>query len=250
MKDKYLHTFRRQPGHEFTNDLFRQIEALPLIKAAPPTQARFAPSRGRRLNWAVAILVAAVLFMAAVPGVRARFEDIIKQVGGLTFLITEDYPGAGQTPRIVPDDIITLEEARTRLDFEFSLPDYVPEGLTLQDDINDSNIGIGIRLTWLDENQRGRILLLSIEEANPDVNFIVGPDSLTEVMVNGQTASLIRGGWYVDTQSWQDDGSRMLRWDLDGIEYTLQTGNEEWGGISDEELIKIAESISPPIPAE
>jgi hypothetical protein len=65
-------------------------------------------------------------------------------------------------------------------------------------------------------------------------------------MVNDHPATIISGGWDVDSQSWEDNGSHMLRWELDGIEYTLSTGNEKWGGLSNEELIQVAESISIP----
>jgi hypothetical protein len=246
MKDKRLHTFRSTPDPEYTDALYQRLTMLPQTDTAPEAQPVNGRSRKIRLSWAIATLLLMFALMAMVPAVRARLEDVVKQIGGLSFLITEDYPLAGQTPRIVPDDIITLEEARTSLDFEFSLPEYLPDGLTLQEDINASNIGRGIRLTYTDENQNGRILLLSVEPADSDVNLIVGPDSVIEVMVNDHPATIISGGWDVDSQSWEDNGSHMLRWELDGIEYTLSTGNEKWGGLSNEELIRVAESISIP----
>jgi hypothetical protein len=241
MKDKFLHTFRREPDQEFAQKLYQRLVTLPPAEAFPHSPSH--PSRKMRRAWVFATLVFMFLIIAMVPGVRARFEEILKQIGGLTVFITDQYPGVDD-PTIVPSDVLTLEEARARLDFEFNLPTWVPEGLTLsEDEVRASNITPKLSLTWLDENMAGRILVLSVSKAEPDVQFVVGPNSVTEVMVNDITATLIRGGWYVDTQSWRDDGSRTLRWQMNGVAYQLTTGNETWGGLSDEELIQVAESI-------
>lgn len=243
MNDKYLHTFRRQPDPNLTDKLYQRLVAIPPAEAAP--QPEPAPSRRMRLAWAFIVLVLTLFVLAMVPGVRARFEDIVKQIGGLTVLITEDYPGT-DNPRIVPDDILTLEEARARLDFEFRMPTYIPDGLVLQEDeIRASNIRTRITLNWRDENTPGRGFHIVVGKADPDVQWVVGPNSVTEVMINDINATLVQGGWNGDTHEWEDNGFRDLRWQIDGIEYTLSTGNEEWGGLSDEELIKIAESIAP-----
>lgn len=244
MNDKKLHNFRRTPDKAYADKLYYRIEQMPMA-AAPPPQRQAAPSHKVRLAWAFAILIGGILIMALVPGVRARLEDVVRQIGGLTVLITEDYPGRDDNPRIVPDDTITLEEARERLDFEFNLPAYVPEGLVLQEEISGSNIDTSIRLSWQDEDQPGLGLMLRVGKADPDVQWVVGPNSVTEVMVNDVPATLVHGGWNADTQEWEDNGFRDLRWQIDGVEYTLSSGNVEWGGVSDEELIKIAESIAP-----
>jgi hypothetical protein len=62
-------------------------------------------------------------------------------------------------------------------------------------------------------------------------------------MIHDISATLIRGGWYENTERWQEDGPRSLRWQADGIEYTLSTMMPEWGGLSEEELIQIAKSF-------
>jgi hypothetical protein len=245
MNDKKLHTFRRTPDDNYTDTLYQRLVMLPQAQTAPPQPQQNGRSRKTRLAWAFAILIGGILIMAIVPGVRARLEDVVRQIGGLTVLITEDYPGRDDNPRIVPDDTVTLEEARDRLDFDFNLPVYVPEGLVLQEDISGSNIDTSIRLSWHDEDQPGRILILRVGKADPDVRWVVGPNSVTEVMVNDIPATLVHGGWSADTQKWEDNGSHDLRWQIDGVEYTLSSGNEEWGGLSEEELIKIAESIGP-----
>lgn len=214
----------------------------------PPPQHQTSPSRKMRLAWVFATLLALILVMAVVPAVRARFEDIVKEIGGIPILITEDFPFS-DIPRTVPEDIITLEEARDHLGFEFNLPSYMPEGMVLQEnEIHASNIMTSIMLTWQDESIRGRVIQLIIDEAI-DVGRVVGPDSITEVMINDTPAALSRGGWNGDTKEWEDNGARDLSWQLNGVRYWLSASSEEINGLSNEELIKIAESI-PPVEVE
>ena len=88
------------------------------------------------------------------------------------------------------------------------------------------------------------LLILRVADALPDVNYVVGPNSVTEVMINDMPATLIRGAWYNNSKTWNYDISRSLRWQMNGLEYQLHTGNEALGGLSEKELIQVAESIS------
>ena len=135
--------------------------------------------------------------------------------------MTEDYPRPIGEPIIVPHEIVTLDQARELVEFEFSLPTWVPDGLVLQEDVRLNDVIGGPWLQWLDENVRGRSLNLTISEALPDVRYRVGPDSVTEITINGVPATLIRGNWWSDEQRWKDDGSRAIRWQIDGIQYYL-----------------------------
>jgi len=244
MNDKKFHAFRRTPDEAYADTLYQRLAMLPQSHTAAPQPEQHGRSRKTRLAWVVALLLAGILVMAIVPGVRARFEDIVKEIGGLSLFITEDYPFS-DNPNIVPDDIITLEEAADRLGFEFNLPAYIPEGMVLkEDEIHASNITTYIRLMWQDENARGRFIELSIGPAN-DIKWVVAPEGVTEVMVNDTPAILIQGGWSADTEQWEDFGNKDLRWQLAGAKYMLYTVSEEFGGLPTEELIKIAESIAP-----
>lgn len=246
MNDKKLHAFRRQPGPDFTNQLYQQIASLPSSKT-PPHPSPLAPRRFRPA-WILATLFLMFSIMAMVPGVRARFEEVVRKIGGLTVLITDQYPVPKGKPRIVPDDIVAVAEGRARLDYEFNLPTWVPEGMVLlENEAHASNIRHSeLTLSWLDERVKGRAFSLRVAEALPDVNYVVGPNSVTEVMINDIKATLIRGGWYENNKTWNYDISRTLRWQMDGIEYQLSTGNETVGGLSDAELIRVAESIAQP----
>jgi hypothetical protein len=179
---------------------------------------------------------------AMVPGLRARFEEIVKEIGGLTVKMTDIYPDTSDA-NIVPSDTMTLAEARARTELNFELPTWLPDGLTMRDEVMVSNIRTQITISWNDENKRGHGLMLDIGYAEPDINLLVGPDSVTEVMIHDMPATLIRGGWLENTQRWEEDGPRSLRWQADGLEYTLSTMMPEWGGLTEEELIQIAESF-------
>jgi len=240
MKDKYLHTFRREPNEEFTDRLYQQMMAL------SPAEINLRPasrlSRQTKLAWVLASLLFMLSIMAMIPAARARFEEIVQQIGGLTVLMTDVYPDS-RDANIVPNDIMTLAEARTRTELKFDLPTWVPEGLTMRDEVVVSNIMPRITITWVDDSKRGRAFSLDVGNAHPEVNLRVGPNSVTEVMIHDIPAMLIRGGWFENTQRWEEDGPRALRWQVNGIEYTLSTMMPEWGGLSEEELIQIAESI-------
>ena len=244
MKDKYLHTFRREPNHEYTEKLYQQLERVPLAAVTSSPQSLPSPAWNRKLAWAFTVLVSAFLLMAFVPGARAWVEDVIRQIGGLVIFETEQYPGV-DNPIIVPDEIMTLEEARSYVDFEFSLPAWVPNGLTLQeDDVRFSSVTEGLNIQWTQERRNDiRILNLMISEAMAERTFVVGPESVTELAINDAPAMLIRGSWDADLQEWRDTGYRALRWQLDGVVYQLSSGPEEFGGFSDEQLIQVAESI-------
>jgi hypothetical protein len=249
MNDKKLHTFRRPPDDDYTEKLYQRLTILPQVQPAP-APPNYGRNRKNRLAWTFALLLAGILIMAAVPGVRARFEDVIKQVGGLTLFMTEDFPGS-DNPTIIPDEIMPLEEARERIDFDFNLPAWVPDDLILQsDEVHFSEVVDGLIIHW-DSEERGRGLTMVVNEVIPDVRHIVGPDSLTEITLNGEPAAFVRGGWYSDSKEWQDTGIRSIHWQLDGIQYDMSVGSEEHGALTDEELIKIAESIAPiPTPEE
>jgi hypothetical protein len=180
--------------------------------------------------------------MAMMPTARARFEEIIQQIGGLTVLMTDEYPNSDDAI-IVPDDIMTLAEVQSKTELDFALPSWLPEGLVRQEEVRVSNIATNITIFWVDDSVKGRGLSLDVGKANPDVNLLVGPDSVTEVMIHDTPAMLIRGGWFENTQQWEEEGPIALRWQTGSIEYTLSTMMPEWGGLSEEELIQIAESF-------
>ncbi|MCB8942345.1 MAG: DUF4367 domain-containing protein [Ardenticatenaceae bacterium] len=240
MKDKHLHTFRRPPTPQFTHQLYQQLTARPSPLPPPPSPL---PPRPLRPAWILLTLLLMLGLTAMVPSIRARFEAIVQKIGGLSILMTDEYPNHDDAT-IVADDIITLDEARARVGYDFLLPTWLPDGLTLhEDEIRASNIRTSLTLHWSDENSRGRAVSLHISKALPDVNYIVGPNSVTEVMIHDIPATLIRGAWFENTQRWEEDGIRSLRWQMDGLEYMLSTTMPEWGGLSEAELIQMAESF-------
>jgi hypothetical protein len=180
--------------------------------------------------------------MAMVPAVRTHFEEIVKEIGGLTVRMTDIYHDTSDA-NIVPNDTMSLSEARERTGLDFELPTWLPEGLTMRDDVIVSNIRTQITISWTDENKRGHGLMLDVGYAEPDINLLVGPDSVTEVMIHDTPATLIRGGWFENTRRWEEDGPRSLRWQANGLEYTLSTMMPEWCGLTEDELILIAESF-------
>ncbi len=246
-----LYAFQREPSPEFTHKLYQRLIAIPpATTPSRPTPHTHTPLPSSRIRpaWIVATLLLMFLMMAMVPGIRVRFTEIVRRIGGLTVLITDQYPKPIGEPRIVPNDTVTVAEGRARLDYEFNLPTWVPEGMVLlENEAYASNIRHSeLTLRWSDDSVKGRVFRLKVADALPDVNYVVGPNSVTEVMVNDIPATFIRGSWYDNNKTWNYDISRSLRWQMDGIEYMLSTGNETLGGLTDAELMKVAESIAPP----
>ena len=245
MNKSILRRFQRQPDPDYAAQLYNRLTHIPAQPGTSPqsTHARLSP----RLAIGLASLFLLAILVITVPGIRARFEDTIKQIGGLTILMTENRHEVAPDARVIPNDTLSLAEARLRLDRDFGLPTWLPDGLTMmEDNVVVTNDITNLTIFWVDEAVRGRGVSLKVNKAMPDVQLVIGPDAATEVMVHDIAATLIRGNWYHGREEWVDDGSRILRWQMGGIEYQLGTGNVDHGGVTDEELIQIAESI--PVP--
>jgi hypothetical protein len=258
MNDNFLRNFRQEPPRQMMDALYQQIATMPGDRRPQPVTrgpaARGAVARPRtrlRALAAAALLLLLCLTSLFTPAVRALVEDVVRQIGGLTVRETALYPGGGEAPRITAVESVTLDEARARAGYEFALPSALPERYVLEEVIIVSPAGQTVTVRWRSETVRGDFLVLRVARANSEVEWMVGPDSVEIVGVNGAEAQFIRGGWSSDSRTWDPSLGRDIRWVRDGIQYHLSTGNEfmcpgqenNQCPLSDEDLIRIAESV-------
>jgi len=137
---------------------------------------------------------------------------------------TDEYPGESGTGTIIPEETMSLDEARAVLPFDFSLPTWAPEGFVLQE-----GVAVALprempyaRLWWRNDDLHQSIYLEVMYPATDEQrpNWVVGPGSVEEVEVNGQPAALVHGAWNADAQEFGGD-LLTLMWERDGVYYSL-----------------------------
>ncbi|OGO19083.1 MAG: hypothetical protein A2Z14_04965 [Chloroflexi bacterium RBG_16_48_8] len=228
MDDGFLHQFREKPGEEFALRLHKEL-----------TQKENVPVKGRVVPVIVAILIILIAFASTVvfvPEARAKLIDVIEKIGGTSFLMTNDYPGDGKGTTI-PSQEMSLSEAQSILPFQ--LPTWTPEGFRLQPTVDlisfDSPV---IFVTWIKMGGSGNIQM-NVEGGT--FTWVVGPDSVERVEINGKEAALWYGGWNWDTKQWEAEIPNMtLSWEQDGLAYHLSVAKDQ---VSLETLLQIAGSM-------
>lgn len=261
MKDHFLYNLRQEPAQELTRAVYRDVARLPENEstrntAHMTTVAGPAANTSRRRVFAFAALAVLVLFIFSSitsPRVRALVDDVVRQIGGLSVRETAIYP-LSDGYITVPDEnqYLTMEDARQAVNFEFSLPAELPDRYLLRDEIIVGPDGNSVDVRWRGQETRGDALSLSVSPANPEVNYLVGSDGIEVIEINGQEAVFIHGGWLQNTESWDTDISRGVRWVHNDLTYHLSAGGqfscpdepEFRCPLGDEDLIRIAESVN------
>lgn len=215
MKHKFLHTFRQEPPAEFNQTLKQRLDRLP----APTPQPQTAPYPVLRLAQIVTI-VAGFIFGPAETEVQEPNVTII------------------------PHDCLDLERVIAEAGYSFSLPTLIPDGLWLESEGMVFSNEYGKAMTFFWRNADGnRPLHLDVSRARPDNNVLLAPGSYEEITVNGRPGIFIYGGWSGNTNDWNRDIVRTVRWEQDGVMYNLVGFQFQESFISDVMLKRIAGSI-------
>lgn len=241
MDDEFLKQYRKQPRPAFAEALYNKINA----------KERIGPSM-RKISFAFAIFLAViVLTLGIFPQARADTLELIREIGGLRFIETDDYPGANEPVKIVDSTYVSLDEARQIFTGPISLPSVIPDGYTLDPQVElidwqDGNLPT-VYISWRVVTPHGewaslRLQINHIGKSWGNHGEIVGKDAIEEITINGKPAVLMNGGWNYDKQLYDFSiHSQRIRWMYDdNTSYSLESSNET---ISKETLIKIAESI-------
>lgn len=185
------------------------------------------------------ILISILIITAFVPPVQAGFIELIKNIAGINFNLTADYPGKDSPVTIVPSDTLPLEDVIE--DHPFDYPSWAPEGYTLEENVTvswfpDQDRPV-ITVTWIGTDKWH--ITLSIHEG---INELVGLTEIETIRFDEKEYALWQGGWNYDEQVWDEDiPIRTLSWVFDGLRYDLQAPEY----IQVEQLIQMAESSFP-----
>ncbi len=247
MNDEFLIHYRRTPRRAFADDLYARLTRdrrpgmVNLLVATP----------GRRFaTGLIALCLVASTVLLAAPGARAAVGQFIRTIGGITFDFTTPPPdSSGAT--IVPERVVNLAEARATLPFELHLPAWAPEGFVLQEDqvrilLHTSGTERQtVSFTWWDPAHRQSIHL-TIDVDHPASSWgqwLVGSESsVEEVVINGQPAALVRGGW--ENGQWGAEPAITLLWQPAGAEATyMLSAWTQFTQLTQEDLIRMAESV-------
>jgi hypothetical protein len=237
MNDKFLRNYRITPRAAFSHDLRKRLEIH---------EGKTLRERNFRIHpialGTIAFLLVFVITLVVSPAARAQVQEWVGMIGGVLFTATGDYPGGDGPVTIVSSNEMSLDEARAVLPFTVDLPAWVPEGYVLEETVSIPRFldGKGRVFIHWDATQKP-LLELEIEDHSPEEsNWVVGEGSIEEVLVDGEPAALVRGGWNADAKQWEDRGQIHLYVSHKGLTYIFSTiGNE----ISIDELIRIAESL-------
>ena len=239
MNDQFLRDYYKQPDAK----AFQEMEDKLRLNSKHTSLTRiFLPFKPALKVGVVIILICVLLFVS--PAVRAQVSEWIQQIGGVFVLETNEYPGRGPV-QTIPFDQYSFEGVANELPFEISLPSWMPEEFEIIPTVKVSRFNNQTAVTaYIDwKPSSGPILTLIIQHRldGENVGLIVGEGSVEEILVNGEPAALVRGGWNADIQQWDFNIKALtLSWQYNGQTYRLQ-GIED--NISVDELIKIAESI-------
>ncbi len=239
---------------EFQGEDAALAEQLLSLRQPPPpnlqrrVQAIPQKSRGKhrfkipRMVWGVAALVV-VLMLVVSPGARARLGELRQVVGQINLGVTDVEP-TFTNPVAVDSVAVSLDEAQMLVPFNVALPAFVPGDLVASNaEISILKIQTPIvKMLWaVNRSDFVQLSLRSNERDAPLSRTLVGPYSSQTVLINGQEAALVRGGWNKAEQSWDyQDQLTTLIWHNNGVQYKiLSVGNQ----IPLAELIAMAESI-------
>jgi hypothetical protein len=232
MNDDFLTRFRKPPPREFSEALYERIST------EMNTQRHF---NTRRITFAAALCLAIITALAFSPAAQATVSHLIREIGGITF-VGPDEAEANATPvpesqiTLVPEERLPLSEARKRVPFDISLPAWVPAGFTMSTSVRISYFGTKytpVEIIWHGSDPMVGGIILDVGQK---VNWLVDPDHIQEVQVNGQPAGLTGGNWDADSGQWDGD-DQTLTWMKGDVMYRLSSR------MPVEDLIRVAESI-------
>ncbi len=223
--------------HQPSPALQRRVQAIPRQKAARVMSRHL-------VGGVVALLVMALLFVS--PPVEATLDEVQAIIGQIHLIVRSVWPKPIATETVTPleTELMTLAEAKARLPFDFTLPAYVPDSLNRTGDkVAVAKLAIPmVKMEWRDsEGGFVQLTAAASSQKNQLTYTVVGPDSQETLLINGQEAVLVRGGWDSESRTWShQDRLLMLLWTVRGVQYRLLSFSRM---VSPAELIAMAESI-------
>jgi len=237
MNDKFLRSYRIAPRLAFAQDMRKRLK----IDEEKTLRVRTLLLRPVAIG-AITLLLVLTLTLVVSPAARAQVQDWVGQVGGVLFTATGDYPGDNEPVTIAPSEKMSLEDASAILPFTIDLPTWVPEGYVLEETVTFVHFEDGVERIFIQWRAPQKALLeLEIENLPPEESkWLVGQESIEEVLVDGEPAALVRGGWHADTKQWENPEILHLYIPHKGQTYIFSSMEKD---IPVDELIRMAESL-------
>ncbi|MBK8903326.1 MAG: DUF4367 domain-containing protein [Anaerolineaceae bacterium] len=217
---------------------------------------------GRRALVGLALAVMLLLFaVVVISPVRAFAQELLQSLfvrHDSNTMTTEPYdPVADPTPTPIPAPEslpdLSVADAAALASFAVKELTHLPDGYRLSSVYYDEARD---KVTFLYLNDAYLGIVLHQEPAETAETWTIGPDAVIEpVMINGAAAEYVQGAWQWGEPTvpgaigstevvWQNnDPHQQLRWTQDGIAYTVSTTVGQDQGLTQADLIAIAESL-------
>jgi hypothetical protein len=227
-----LLSLRQEPGPE----LRRRLWAI-------PQQPKRRPARLSRLSWGLAtIIIVTLLFVS--PAAKATLGSVDQFIGRIHLIILDILPRS--TPPVAANiRLMSLPQARAALSFDLATPAYLPDSLAARaPEVSLIELERPIvKILWRDA--KGGFVQLTTyypgQAQTGQPQTLVGPVSSEAILINGQQAVLVRGGWDEMSQMWShQDRLITLIWQTGRLQHKLLCFSDL---ISVAELVAMAESI-------
>jgi hypothetical protein len=235
MNERFLRDYSITPRPAFIQDLRNRL-ATQKDNGLRVRSLQFRPIA----LGAITLLLALTVTLAISPSVRAQLQEWTGVIGGVFFTTTGDYPGEDGAVTIIPSEEMSLEEARAILPFVIDLPTSIPEGYALEEKVSILRFEDGVERVFIHWSASEKALLELEIENTTEPKWLVGPESIDEVLVRGKTAALVRGGWNADTKQWDNLGTLTLYLAHNDQTYIFVAREDD---IPVDKLLHIAESL-------
>jgi hypothetical protein len=228
--DDFLYSFRKTPSEEFSQSLYQH-----LIQN-DERQRR----KQRNMLFIAATIAVCVLLLgaASIPRVRAAILGSLERIAGIQFVETTEYPG-GDGVTTISYNMMNLDLARD--EFNFSLPEWAPEGYVIDDTVQVAEVEGSDRhviISWINPGKPSIHLEVMLQEST----IVVGPESVQNLEIGDRSVAVWQGGWNLDKKKWDDSiGAITLSWSDDGKTAYHLSGMD--GVASLDDLLKMVESI-------
>lgn len=260
MNDEFLYQARPALRDGFAEELYARISADKNIITRLRRSVKLNPRRA--LRFGTAVVIGLVILIACA---QQLLEPRNVQVGTMWVQEGDDtvpvvtwsnYSNAQDEPVLSgsPPTPISIDEAIELLPYKMKIPEWIPEGYSLSQDV----VGAPLSPSWLfylmwSNDQNEQIDLLVHHGQGGEIRVPRG--MWEEVSLNGLPAVLVRGDFpwrqlpppdspewdkgYVE-QTWDKNAGLKLIWNQGGARYWIQTFGDY---LNEYDIIRMAESM-------
>lgn len=232
----------RNPSPELVQRV-RAISGRPdqIPAAGPGLGLHFAGSKPVLTALTVLLIIIGLFF--ASPAAQATLGQFEKIIGQIHLTILDVLPRRTD-PIFVESTPVSLADAEAAAPFKWMSPAYLPAGLASKARevyVIDLESPI-VKLLWRDA--AGGFVQLSIHQANGEtsqIENVIGAQSSDTILINGQEAAIIYGGWDETNRTWShQDRLVTIIWVVDRVQYNLLSYSTL---VSPAELKAMAQSV-------